>query len=76
MRLKQKLLRKRSKMPLCLRLRMEMKRTNSYHGLAIDAYIVHDTDEHQVNVFFFCKVITHLLYTNNNRDIQIAALKN
>lgn len=30
-----------------------MKRPNALHGPAIDAYIVPDTDEHQVNVFFW-----------------------
>jgi hypothetical protein len=32
----------------CLRLRNEMKKRNAHHGPPIDAYIVPDTDEHQV----------------------------
>lgn len=27
---------------------MEMRRINAYHGPPIDAYIIPDTDEHQV----------------------------
>lgn len=31
-----------------------MRKLNSYHGPAIDAYIVPDTDEHQViNIYFY-----------------------
>jgi len=46
---------------MCLRLRNEMKKRNAHHGPPIDAYIVPDTDEHQVinnllKILYRCKV--------------------
>jgi len=46
---------------MCLRLRNEMKKRNAHHGPPIDAYIVPDTDEHQVinfllKILYGCKV--------------------
>lgn len=61
---------------MCLRLRNEMKKRNAHHGPPIDAYIVPDTDEHQVinnllKILYRCKVYSSSYKISYNFDNKL-----